>query len=343
MRKLATIQKIKDITPIENADNLELAKILGWQVVIPKNTYKPGEYVIYFEIDSLLPDETKYEFLKKSSWNKTFNKIRIKTIRLRGCLSQGLIMSTKSYLDINFDVLSEGDDLSDLLGVEKYEPPVPVSLAGESRSFSWPITKTDETRIQQDPEGFVSSMKEKEFYITVKLDGTSASFIKTEDSFHVCSRNLSMKEKEGNKYWEICKKYSIREKLEKYFEETGVALSIQGEIVGPGIQKNPLNLSEHELYVFNLVNTNHNKKISYDEMIEICNSFNLKAVPIIMRGQNFNFRNMEELLDFAEFKYKEFFPTAHANQEAEGIVVRTFDNEISFKVINNTFLLKEKD
>jgi len=146
MRKLASIQKIKKIKQHNNADKLELATILGWQVIVPKEQFKENDLVVYFEIDSLLPDEKRYEFLKKTSWNGRYNKIRLKSIKLRGEISQGLILPLNNFPEINFSTLNEGDDLTKILGIEKYEPIIPASLGGDVNKFTWPISKTDEER-----------------------------------------------------------------------------------------------------------------------------------------------------------------------------------------------------
>lgn len=346
MRKLASIQKIKNIEPIENADAIEKATILGWNVVVKKGEFQPGDYCVYFEIDSLLPDEPQYEFLKKSSWNSRYNKIRLKSIKLRGVVSQGLALPLNKFPDINWNTYNEGDDLTELFGVEKYEPIIPASLSGDVNKFVWPIPKTDEERVQSNPEYYLNAMKEKPYYITVKLDGTSASYIlckndNDEIEFHVCSRNHSIKYKEDNTLWQIAEKYNIEKKLKDYFLHTGDMLAIQGEVCGPGIQKNRLNLSEHELFIFNIINVETKEKISQNNFRNVF--VHIPKVPVIEEGDSFNYETVEELLKLAKGKYKNYFPQADAKQDREGIVIRTKDQNISFKVINNDFLLKGGD
>ena len=344
MRKLASIQKIKEINPIENADNIEVATILGWQVVVKKGEFKPGDYSVYFEIDSILPDEPRYEFLKKSSWNSRYQKIRLKTIKLRGQISQGLVLPLSSFPEINFSELSEGDDLTETLGVEKYEPIIPASLNGIANKFTWPISRTDEERIQSDPEGYLEAIKNKPYYITVKLDGTSASYmlVKNENSkieFHACSRNYSIKYDENNTIWQIAEKYEIEEKLKSYFISTGNMYAIQGEIVGPGIQGNKLNLSEHRLYIFNIIDIETSEKYYKNGF----SFWNIPFVPIVEEGESFSYETVDELLELSRGKYKEHFDSALAKQDREGIVVRSKDQSVSFKVVNNDFLLKGGD
>lgn len=348
MRKLASIQRIKEINPIENADAIEVATILGWNVVVKKGEFKPGDFCVYFEIDSLLPDEPRYEFLKKTSWNARYEKIRLKTIKLRGQVSQGLALPLNSFPDRNWTIYNEGDDLTQELGIEKYEPIIPASLGGDVNSFTWPIAKTDEERVQSAPDAYLQSMRDKPYYITVKLDGTSASFIlckndENEIEFHVCSRNYSLKYKEDNTFWQIAEKYDIERKLKDYFLSTGDMLAIQGEVCGPGIQENKLNLSEHMLFVFNVIDVESKRKIPFESLGIIGNVFGLKTVPVIEQGSHFPYKTVTELLNLARGKYNENIDTAIKKQDREGVVIRTNDQSVSFKVINNDFLLKGGD
>lgn len=348
MRKLASLQRIKNLEPIEGADAIEKATILGWNVVVKKGEFNIGDFCVYFEIDSLLPDEPQYEFLKKSSWNSRYNKIRLKSIKLRGVVSQGLALPLSSFKGINWSILNEGDDLTELLGVEKYEPPIPASLGGSAKKFTWPIPKTDEERVQSNPDEYLNAIKGKPYYITVKLDGTSASYIlcKNDDGeiqFHVCSRNYSLKYKEDNTLWQIAIKHDIERKLKEYHIATGNMLAIQGEICGPGIQKNRLNLSDHELFVFNVYNVETKEKLSFDSMSIVDTYFALPRVPLLEQGDVFPYSTVDELLELSRGKYKEHFESAPAKQDREGIVIRSKDQSVSFKAINNDFLLKGGD
>ncbi len=342
MRSLASIQKILNIEPIENSDFLEKATILGWGVVVKKDQFKVGDFCVFFEIDSLLPDEPRYEFLKKNSWSIQKQKIRLKTVRLRGTLSQGLAMPLSDFPEHDLFSNLEGMDITDYLHVEKYEPSIPAELAGDVNSFSWPITKTDEDRIQNNPKRFIEQITDKPYYISMKLDGTSSSFILSEE-YHVCSRNYSIRENSNNTFWKISDKYRIKDILVKYFEDTGIKLSIQGEVVGPGIQSNKLGLETFDMYVFNVIDTKINVKLSFDEMFTFCKDNGLKTVPILEVEDSFNYKTMEELLELSRGKYISHFSGANKDQDREGIVIRSKDQEISFKVINNDFLLKGGD
>ena len=339
MRKLASIQTVKYIKPIPDADNIETVAILGWECVSKKNEFKEADKCVYFEIDSLLPEIPEFEFLRKSCWNPTFNKFRLKTVKLRKQLSQGLALPLSLFPSL-ID-LEVGTDVTELLGIEKYEPPIPAQIAGDVRSFSWTISKTDEARVQLDEEyKFIESLTGKPYYISLKLDGTSSTFlIDQDDVYHVCGRNYSYKEDPNHSFWDISKRYNIEKGLRELREE-GTYLAIQGEICGPGIQKNPLGLKLVDLFIFNVIDMKSNTRLCLDNAIEITNKLGLKFVPLIEQGDGFAY-NQYELLEEAKGKYYNFFETAKPSQDIEGIVIRSLCGEISFKAINNDFLLKE--
>lgn len=340
MRKLASIQTIKFVKPIPDADSIETVGVLGWECVSKKGEFKEGDKCVYFEIDSLLPEMPEFEFLRKSCWNNKLNKFRLKTIRLRRQISQGLALPLSVFPDL-FDY-PIGIDLTELLGVKKYDPPIPAEITGDARSFSWPINKTDEIRVQSNDEyQFIEKLTNKPYYISLKLDGTSSTFLidpKT-DEYHVCGRNYSYKNKPSHSFWQINEKYNLEAGLRNLWSQ-GTRVAIQGECCGPGIQQNKLGLSSFDLYVFNVVNVDTNQKLKLEETLSVVDKLGLKFVPILEHGENFSY-NMTELLEKAKGKYYDHFPSANPSQEREGIVIRSICGQISFKAINNEFLLKE--
>jgi RNA ligase (TIGR02306 family) len=340
MRKLASIQTVKYVKPIPDADSIETVGVLGWEVVSKKGEVKPCDTCVFFEIDSLLPDITEFEFLRKSCWNDNLKKYRLKSVKLRRQLSQGLALPTSVFPILAG--LTAGADVTDLLGVEKYEPPIPAQIAGDARSFSWPISKTDEVRVQLDDEyGFIERLTGEPYYISLKLDGTSSTFLidPKDETYHVCGRNYSYKENDSHNFWVLSRKYKIEQGLRGYWNK-GHRIALQSECVGPGIQKNPLGLSDHDLFVFNVVNIDTNHKLCLDDSQNIVKSLGLKFVPIVDKGSSFNYTKTD-LLEMAKGKYKTHFSSAKESQDREGIVIRSLCGEVSFKAINNDFLLKE--
>ncbi|MFH2113948.1 MAG: RNA ligase (ATP) [Spirochaetota bacterium] len=347
-RKLASIQRITGVEPIEGADRIEKVAILGWYCVVKKGEFKPGDLCVYFEIDSLLPEWPEYEFLRQSSWNQSLGRFRLRTAKLRGVVSQGLALPLSGLAARLAPVsvgLDEGVDLTEILDVEKYEPPVPAQLEGQVRPFSWPIAKTDEPRLESDP-ALLAAMGGKPYYISAKLDGTSGSFILAESEagpdFHVCSRNYSLVESDTNTFWRIARKQDLECHLRAELAGNGRLLAIQGEVCGPGIQSNRLNLPEPTLFVFNIIDLRTGYRFTLDEMRAFCADKGLRMVPVILEGNDFSFTH-DDIFSMSEFLYHDAIPEARRDQEAEGIVVRSADQSVSFKKVSNRYLLRGGD
>lgn len=366
-RKLASVQKIKSIRPIEGADRIEVVQVLNWDCVAKKGEYQVGDKVIYFEIDSLLPDIPVFEFLKGSSWSQKLNKYKIKTHKMRGQISQGLVIPINELPEIikgitdpdaevtavGLDNLPEGFDLTEFLGIEKYEPPVSNGSLGELIHHEWYVPKTDEERIQVCADDVLPEyIGTTNWYASIKLDGASCTAGLFEDAFLIGGRNQWYKD--DNMYTTTVKKYGDIEKhLRDYQKLTGKYIVFQGELCGPGIQSNKLGLKEKEWYIFNVFVSDTGKMDSYEKvdllrMLNFCDDFGLNHVPIIEHDYKFSFdgySNNDEivngLLSYVDnIKYRTYFEDASPNQIAEGIVVRKNDMTNSFKVVSNKFLLK---
>jgi RNA ligase (TIGR02306 family) len=349
-----------DVEPIDGADRIEKVAILGWHCVVKKGEFQAGDPCVYFEIDSLLPDWPEFEFLRKSYWNELLGRYRLRTARLRGVVSQGLALPLAAPaprlapgpIDQPGSLAGlrsagtptgfpEGTDLTEILQVEKYEPPVPSQLEGQVRPFDWPIARTDEVRLESDP-ALLAAMHGKAYYISAKLDGTSGSFVLVESEggpeFHVCSRNYSLVESEGNTFWRIARKYNLEALLRAELAESGRLLAIQGEVCGPGIQSNRLNLPEPTLFVFNIIDVRSGHRFALDEMRAFCSAKGLLLVPVIHEGYHFSL-TQDDIFRMSEYLYHDVIPEVRREQEAEGIVVRSTDQSVSFKKVSNRFLL----
>ncbi len=335
MRKLARIEEIINIKPIENADAIELASVKGWNVVVKKGEFKKGDKCVYFEIDSFLPVKPEFEFLRKSSYKRLGDGtegFRLKTIRFRGQISQGLVLPI-SILGEKQNGFKLDADVSETLRVIKYEPPVPASLTGEIKN-SHPsfIPKTDEERIQNLTE-YYSRWSNLSFYITEKLDGTSVTAYLNNGNFGICTRNFELKEDEKNTYWKVAKELDLMEKLSRL----PFNAAIQGEIIGEGVQTNLYKLRGQEIKVFDIFNIDEGKYLSYEEFMDTSKNLELETVPVI--EEDFKLPgSIDELLKYADGK-------SILNPEAnrEGIVLRTKEGKrVSFKAISNLFLLSEK-
>ena len=237
-RKLASVQKISSLTPLDQKNLCQKATILGWNVVVDYNKFQVGEKVIYFEADSLLP--------AKKKWTKGIKpkQLRIKTFSRYNEVFHGTIMKLDTLTKVeNFNLkledLEEGFDLTEILEVTKYDEDSEQAIKDKEKKFpSEIIEKSDEIRLQSNPKYF-ELFEGKEFYSSLKYDGSSGTFLIHPETknFMVCSRNQTIDENEKkNIYWDVANKYDIKTKLEKFEGK----YAIQGEIYGPKINKNRL-------------------------------------------------------------------------------------------------------
>jgi RNA ligase (TIGR02306 family) len=341
-RKLASVRKIADIQEIPNADAIELATVDGWKVVVAKNVgHKVGELVVYCEVDSFLPIKPEYEFLRKSSYKKMGEQegFRLRTIKLRGQVSQGLILPINEVIPFPdvLDYMEIGKDVTELLGIVKYEPPIPAELVGKVKGgFPSFIPKTDEERIQNlasEYNGWKFQSKHQ-FYVTEKLDGSSATFYMKDEVFGVCSRNLELLETEGNTFWKVARELKLEEKLKEY----GKNISLQGELIGEGIQGNPYKIKGQTVKFFTGYDIDKQVRIPFVNLVVLLQGMELGYVPVL--NQEFGFLLPDSIDDM--LKYAEGKSALNPNTEREGVVVRSMDGTISFKAISNQFLLNEK-
>jgi RNA ligase (TIGR02306 family) len=250
---------------------------------------------------------------------------------MRGQLSQGLFLRLSLFPEL--EGCGEGEDVTEKLGVRKWYIPETSGAGGTiigDRPFGIPAS--DEIRIQSAPE-LLDELRGKPYYITTKMDGTSGIVYYIDGKIGCCSRNKEIKDEADALYWMPVYRYGLKEKLAAY----GKNIVLTGEICGPGIQKNRLRLSETAWYVFDIKDWDSGSYVSYDRMLAICESLDVPAVPLEERGDSFSY-TQEELLEKARGKYP-------SGLDKEGIVARNSlsPKAVSFKVLNNDALLKEKD
>ena len=347
-RKLSTIRKIKEIVPIEGADAIELALVDGWQVVVAKNVgHKVGDKIVYCEIDSFLPIREEFEFLRKSSFKKMGDQegFRLKTIKLRGQISQGLILPYSVIPIVQFASaydLPEGMDVSEMLGIVKYEPPVPAQLAGKVKgSFPSFLRKTDEERIQnlekEYTEWGVSS--KHQFYETEKLDGSSFTCYLKDGVFGVCSRNLDLLETEDNTFWQVARSLDLENKL----KSLGKNICFQGEMIGSGIQGNHYKMKEQTVFFYNIYLINEMEYMGFYDFRQTLMDLELLSVPVLSLPFQFPADKDGQFSVSVLLKEAEGKSILNSEVEREGLVIRSMDRTISFKAISNKFLLGERD
>lgn len=368
MRSLAHIERIIEILPIEGADNIELIKVLGWQCVAKKGEVKVGDLVVYHEIDTITPDKPEYEFLKD-------RKFRIRTIKLRGQVSQGLILPLSILPTGKY---KEGQDVTEILGLTHYDPESPLHTTGKPKSRTdkvihylcqysllraiilpfikkekgaWPkwFAKTDEERVQNLKWNKIrEEFGSRPFYVAEKCDGSSGSFfLKASDgifkklSFGVCSRNIWLKTPDNSLWWRIARNYNLEEVLKKEYKKSGREIMIQGECIGAGVNGNIYKYtgSNIDLRVFNVVDLTNDIHFSPNEMEAFCAEYGLLTVPIL--DKNFLLpETVDQLLSIADG-----YSVINPQTLREGLVLRVIENGkkvVSFKAISNNYLLKNK-
>jgi RNA ligase (TIGR02306 family) len=347
VRKLASIRKITEINPILNADAIEVAVVDGWEVVVKKGEYAAGDFAVYFEIDSFVPEHLA-PFLSKGSGAKEYEGIvgnRLRTVKLRGQVSQGLLLPLTVLDGVVESQLLEGLDVTHPLGIVKYDPPIPACLAGEVHGlFPSFISKTDQERVQNiinKPGIFIGDWE-----VTLKLDGSSMTMFVREGEVGVCSRNLHLKDNEandGNSLIQIARAADYTSLLPTVAVTVGFDFALQGEIMGPGIQKNREKLPSLQFFVFDVYNISESRYLSREERIAVMTEIfkladNITHVPVVYEEFTIakEFATVENFLAMADR------PSIN-HKIAEGLVYKNLrDGNKSFKVISNRFLLKEE-
>jgi hypothetical protein len=371
-RRLATIQKVSTLSPIEGADKIEVARVLGWDCVVKKGEFKEGDLGVYIEVDSILPDKPIFEFMKE-------RKFRVKTVKLRGQISQGLFLPITSFPEIKKP--KEDMDVTKLLGIVKYDPPevdYNPSKSSKAKKRPWGfyiliripflrkwlvkpvgggiafpshlVPKTDETRVQAFGDSFLEANKDLKVNVTQKMDGTSVTIIWHKNKLSVASRNVWFPTYKANVYWDFVKQVGFDTFLKK-----GTSLAIQGELCGPGIQGNKYKLSEVVLFVFGAYDIAKQEYMTPHQLKELTSYIRLFSKTELVRP-------VETLLDDKPIsavgttvdEWMQFATTRSSyNPDTlnECIVIRSMDNKPfgvkgmngrrwSFKTVSSEFLLQ---
>ena len=343
----------------------------GWWCVAQKDTYQVDQLVCYFEVDSWIPNTVASFLTRDGHEPREFNGVkgeRLRTIKLRGQVSQGMLMPldkipfVKPEL-VTEETLLEGSDLTEVIGIQKWERAEHGSLGGESRS-NWPrfLRKTDQERVQNLPT-VLEDYKGMDFQVTTKLDGSSCTMYflaaksyywdpevevaevleegqepdPTYGRFGVCSRNIDLKETDGNAFWSIARKIDMEKKLKTAAWLT--SLAIQGELIAPNIQNNYEKVSEPAFYVFDIWNIETQAYMSPSQVVAICKSMELNHVPVLSASWDISkaFTSIDDILKYAEG------PGMNPGVSREGVVFKHCDSDFSFKAISNAYLVAEVD
>ena len=343
MRKLASIRKISAISPIEGADAIELAVVDGWKIVVKKSEFSIGDLAVYCEIDSWIPHELA-PFLSRGQEPRVYGGVRgerLRSVRLRGQLSQGLLLPVEVAKNGPVTI-EEGADVTDVLGIQKWEAVIPAQLSGSVKgNFPSFIRKTDQERCQNLLKEIFIDRPGSEYEVTMKLDGSSCTIYHRDGEVGVCSRNLELKiseENNGNSLVSMLNKYHLAVGLTKI----GRNIALQGEIMGPGIQGNREALKECELFIYDIFDIDTGKYLGAAERTDLLaalgahGSTEIKQVPVLHASatlEDLGITSIDDLLDAAE-------GPSLVHTIREGLVFKRTDGQFSFKAISNKFLLK---
>lgn len=264
-RALATVEEITELRPIEGADSIEVARVRGWDVVVKIGEFEVGDLVVFFEIDSFLPlDDPRFTFLAPRGARKNQEGVEghvLKTAKLRGVYSQGLVLP---YLDFQDEIASVGGGVATLgmdvtpgiSGLEKWDPPIPAELAGSAKgAFPSIFRKTDEERAQNLSWLFDGSRTEPGNWVaTEKIDGSSMTVFIRDGEDGVASRNWDIEDTSHNSMWKLARELDLHAKMRDWALklDSSIPVALQGEIFGPGIQGNPLQVKDVQFRLFTI-------------------------------------------------------------------------------------------
>jgi RNA ligase (TIGR02306 family) len=341
--KLATIEKIHSVQPHPNPEvlKLEVGKIKEWPVVVQKGQYKDGDLVVFIQIDSIVPETPYFEFMRRQ-------KFKVWNAKFKGAPSQGLVCSLSIMPErTGFDgdgnereiILQEGDDVTEVLGVTKYEKPLDVSVMGDAVG-GFPtnlVPITDEDNLL-NYSATLNEFMGKECYVSIKADGSSMTVIHQNGQVRICSRRLE--QKEGTGFWRIAEVYDLPNKLRKL----GKDLAIQAEACGGKIQGNPMGLAKPSMFVFNIRDLTTGKWYDWNQTKELCASLDIPTVKLLVEPFIFNETHtvsyLQNLANIAQYVTANF-----ETKRGEGIVLRpttptystVLGKSLSVKILNQEY------
>lgn len=370
-RKLLRVVIIDDIIEHPNADSLELAIVGGWQVCVKKGEFSKGGKAIYAEVDAMLPVlNDMFSFLAGSS-NYEVDGVqyaRVKTIKLRKELSQGILFSING--STNFE---DGHDLTTSYKVIKYEAPserqAGSALGSVKKAKLFPdfIPKTDQERVQNIVRKYECAVIDgEEFEVSYKLDGSSFTAYIKGDKVGVCSRNVELQlqrevwgwkkritemwkqflkhgryarwqtgvDPESNSFTSLFTELNLEDALKRARMFIGGDIAIQGEMVGPSIQGNFEGVDKNKLYVYSVFDIDKGVYFLPDTAQSIVSYAGLTYVPVL-EYRTVLPATVGEVIAMADG------PSGLNGKYREGLVFKSLRRNFTFKVISNKYLLKE--
>ena len=352
MRDLCTVSRIDKLIPIENKQYIELATVNNYTVIVTKGDFKVGDLCIYCFYDTICPNNKMFEHLKKyCHYSTLYDGYRITEMKMAGVFSSGIIFGL-DIVDKKYHKL--GTDLTEILGIQRYDPEEKKEvtskkqnkllkflmrykffrrlrklLFGKKVSKVYPLTvhKSNETNVETN---FNKLPKDHEYYLTEKLEGQAGCWLikGRKNKFMQFSHNVYRDMKENNTWTKVNYAYDLEEILKKHYKETKTRIAIQGEICGPGIQRNVYGFKELKLFVYKVTNVDNGKAFNYNELNEFCDKYLLTIVPKVKISNLLN--NVDEML--LDCEGASVFKNNGKSVKREGIVWRsTKDQSIGCK------------
>ena len=325
MRKMASVQRVLEKKSIVGADLIEAYRVNGWWVVDKKGAHEVGDLVVYCEVDSWIPHTLAPFLTKPGHYPREYLGVegeRLRTVKLKGQLSQGLL------LPLVEDTSEEGKDFSEILGIIKWEDTRYMANMDARGNFPDFIPKTDQERVQ-NLDRTLEKYFGQSFEVTVKRDGSSlTAFVNGEES-GVCSRNVNLKETEDSAFWAAANSLSLIPKI----LSTGRNLALQGELMSQKIQGNYEKVQGIEWNCFDIYDIDAQSYLLPKERRELCNQLRIPHIKVV--EEDFVLcHNVDQLLEMAEG------PGVNAGVKREGLVFKQNNGQFSFKAISNSYLLK---
>lgn len=337
-RKMATVRRIAEVKLIEGADKICAYRVDGWWVVDAIDKYKLDDLVVYAEPDSWVPHTIAPFLTKPGQSPKVYNEVegqRLRTIKLRGQISQGLLlpMSIRGSDGLVVGALfTEGDDVTEFLGVQKWEPPQEFRAANTKGNFPYFIPKTDCERVQNLSHQVQQWVEDEVvFQKSEKLDGSSMTVFYKDGEVGCCSRNLELKDDGTSTFWETAKSEKLVEKL----ISLGKNIALQGELLGGQIQGNSYKITGFKFFLYDIYDIDKQEYLRPEVVEQFAAMHGISHVPIIGYVTLPKEDTIQALLLDADGK-----SAVGCNPKREGFVYKsTKDTSISVKCISNNWLL----
>ena len=359
MHDLAVISEIQKIEPIEGKDRIEMATVNNYNSVVEKGAFSVGSKVIYVFYDAIMPEinpatkKPDFEFLRKRCWSEKWQGFRIRPMKMGSVVSEGLVLPLTVLP--KSERMAVGTVVTDKLGIRLYDPEnftpavqkkslrralsryrffrklfkwidIKTGKAREKGLYPQWISKSDEENIEKCYD--VVCKEDREYIVTEKVEGQATTYaINKKGKFEVYSHNFKVNDGAWAEYAKQVGLDKLLKELCKKLEVQGIA--IQGELIGPGIQRNIYKRDKYELYLYGGYHLDHTK-LTWEELCEISSFIGIPTVPYKCTSK---ILSLDEMLKNCEGKSELY------NGEREGLVWRTTDGMVHFKCKSRKYKL----